>query len=74
MLAKWVARICKCLSRSRFFFKPQLGLFDDLKTPVVKKNQDFEVSCSSEKVEDGDLCKGDVEVVMTRLGIFPWPP
>ncbi|XP_057503303.1 probable calcium-binding protein CML46 [Actinidia eriantha] len=73
VLVQWVAKICECLSRSRFFFEPQLGLFDDLKTPLVKKNQDFEESCSSEKVEDGDLCKEDVEVVMTRLGIFRNP-
>ncbi|PSS35138.1 Calcium-binding protein CML45 [Actinidia chinensis var. chinensis] len=73
VLVKWVAKICECLSRSRFFFESQLGLFDDLKTPVVKKNQDFEESCSSENVEDGDLCKEDVEVVMTRLGIFRNP-
>ena len=73
VLVKWVAKICECLSRSRFFFESQLGLFDDLKTPVVKKNQDFEESCSSDNVEDGDLCKEDVEVVMTRLGIFRNP-
>ncbi|XP_057471804.1 probable calcium-binding protein CML46 [Actinidia eriantha] len=74
VLVKWVARICECLSRSRFFFKSQLGLFDDMKTPMVKKNRDFEVSRSSENIEeDGDLCKEDVEEVMTRLGIFRHP-
>ncbi|GFY84903.1 calcium-binding EF-hand family protein [Actinidia rufa] len=39
-----------------------------MKTPMVKKNREFEVSCSSENIEeDGDLCKEDVEEVMTSL-------
>ncbi|KAF7129813.1 hypothetical protein RHSIM_Rhsim10G0037300 [Rhododendron simsii] len=41
---------------------------EDSKACVAKKNQDFDLPCSSEKKED--VCRGDVGVVMERLGIF----
>lgn len=40
---------------------------EDSKACVAKKNQDFDLPCSSEKKED--VGRGDVGVVMERLGI-----
>lgn len=54
-------RLQECLVRSE-------TCEDSSKACVAKKNQDFDLPCSSEKKED--VCRGDVGVVMERLGIF----
>uniref|UniRef100_A0A5B6YZ17 Putative calcium-binding protein CML45 isoform X1 n=1 Tax=Davidia involucrata TaxID=16924 RepID=A0A5B6YZ17_DAVIN len=71
----FLLHIIKFFSRSQSLVQSPLGLYDNLKVQAAgKKNQRIELSNQlsssfTEKIEDGNLCREDVDMVMERLGI-----
>lgn len=75
LFSDWVVSMQKFISRSQSFLQSKLDCYGNSKVSNAKNIADFKLSSrqfslDQTLVDDGSLCRADVEMVMGKLGIF----